>query len=90
MLRLKQLLYHRQIQTRLISFDKVQNGKKYCPNHPSTRSQNFYEITDQTIYTHLRLNIYPDGGVARLKVYGEVFKDWNTVMTVKRLTWQLQ
>jgi allantoicase len=25
------------------------------------------------------LNIYPDGGVARLKVYGEVFKDWSTV-----------
>ena len=27
----------------------------------------------------MRLNIYPDGGVARLKVYGEVFKDWNVV-----------
>ena len=40
-------------------------------------SQNFYEIADHTVYTHLRLNIYPDGGVARLKVYGEVFKDWN-------------
>jgi allantoicase len=42
-------------------------------------SQNFYEIKDRNIYTHLRLNIYPDGGVARLKVYGEVFKDWNLV-----------
>lgn len=42
-------------------------------------SQNLYEIKDQSIYTHLRLNIYPDGGVARLKVYGEVFKDWNTI-----------
>ncbi len=42
-------------------------------------SQNFYGIADQDIYTHLRLNIYPDGGVARLKVYGEVFKDWNSV-----------
>ena len=40
-------------------------------------SQNFYEITDQIVYTHLRLNIYPDGGVARLKVYGEVYKDWS-------------
>src|SRR4026209_1588 len=35
-------------------------------------SQNFFEISDKNIYTHLRLNIYPDGGVARLKVYGEV------------------
>jgi len=42
-------------------------------------SQNFYDITDRGIYTHLRLNIYPDGGVARLKVYGEVYKDWKTV-----------
>src|SRR5688572_29187808 len=42
-------------------------------------SQNFFEISDKNIYTHLRLNIYPDGGVARLKVYGEVFKDWNLV-----------
>jgi len=44
-------------------------------------SQNFFEITDKKIYTHLRLNIYPDGGVARLKVYGEVFRDWNLVPT---------
>ncbi len=42
-------------------------------------SQNFFEIKDDEVYTHIRLHIYPDGGVARLKVYGEVFKDWNTV-----------
>ena len=42
-------------------------------------SQNFFEIEDHEVYTHLRLNIYPDGGVARLKVYGEVYKDWSTV-----------
>lgn len=27
-------------------------------------------------WTHLRLNIYPDGGVARLRVYGTTQKDW--------------
>ena len=42
-------------------------------------SQNLYAISDQSIYSHLRLNIYPDGGVARLKVYGEVYKDWKLV-----------
>jgi allantoicase len=42
-------------------------------------SQNLFEIADKGIYTHLRLNIYPDGGVARFKVYGEVFKDWNAI-----------
>ena len=27
-------------------------------------------------WTHLRLNIHPDGGVARLRVYGDVVVDW--------------
>jgi allantoicase len=40
-------------------------------------SQNFFEIADKEIFTHIRLNIFPDGGIARLKVYGEVYKDWN-------------
>lgn len=38
-------------------------------------SQNFYEINSQQVFTHVRLHIYPDGGVARLKVYGEVYSD---------------
>jgi allantoicase len=42
-------------------------------------SQNLYSITDNNYYTHLRLNIFPDGGVARLKVFGEVHKDWSKV-----------
>ncbi len=29
--------------------------------------------------THLRLNIFPDGGVARLRVFGEVRPDWSAV-----------
>jgi allantoicase len=42
-------------------------------------SQNFFEIKDNEVYSHLKLHIYPDGGVARLKVYGEVFRDWKLV-----------
>lgn len=62
-----------------IDFDKTE-WKEILPKSPlQPGSQNFYEITDTNIYTHFRLNIYPDGGVARLKVYGEVFKDWTTV-----------
>ena len=54
--------------------------KEILPKSPLQPGlQNFYAISDQSIYTHLRLNIYPDGGVARLKVYGEVFKDWSLV-----------
>ena len=29
--------------------------------------------------THVRLNIFPDGGVARLRVWGRVVKDWSKV-----------
>jgi allantoicase len=48
-------------------------------------SHNFFSIEDDAVYTHLRLHIYPDGGVARLKVYGEVFKDWCTVNTSEQV-----
>lgn len=33
-------------------------------------SHHYHIIQDKTPATHLRLNIYPDGGVARLRVYG--------------------
>jgi len=56
------------------------NWKEILPISPLLPgSQNFYEIKDHNVYTHLRLHIYPDGGVARFKVYGEVFKEWETV-----------
>jgi allantoicase len=65
--------------TENIDFDKVQ-WKEILPKSPlQAGSQNFYEINDHSICTHLKLHIYPDGGVARLKVYGDVFKDWSTV-----------
>jgi allantoicase len=39
-------------------------------------SRNPFSIADEHRYTHLRFKIYPDGGVARLRVYGEVVPDW--------------
>src|SRR5262249_18367788 len=36
---------------------------------------NSYPVTDQRRWTHVRLSIYPDGGVARLRVHGEVVPD---------------
>jgi allantoicase len=41
--------------------------------------ENLFTITDRRPWTHLRLSIYPDGGVARLRVYGEVAVDWSKV-----------
>ncbi|MFD7640558.1 allantoicase [Kitasatospora sp. NPDC059795] len=34
-----------------------------------------FAVSDPVRYTHVRLNIWPDGGVARLRVYGEVLPD---------------
>ncbi|MFZ1663825.1 MAG: allantoicase [Flavobacteriales bacterium] len=31
------------------------------------------------LFTHVKLHIFPDGGVARLRVYGEVKRDWTAV-----------
>lgn len=33
------------------------------------------DIADRR-FTHVRLNIFPDGGVARLRIHGEVLPDW--------------
>ncbi|HEX2120858.1 MAG TPA: allantoicase [Thermoanaerobaculia bacterium] len=38
--------------------------------------ENLFEIDQPFAITHLRLNIFPDGGVARLRVHGEVVPDW--------------
>ncbi len=40
-------------------------------------SQNSFALTSDQRWTHLRFKIYPDGGVARLRVYGEVVPDWD-------------
>ncbi|UNX54885.1 allantoicase [Georgenia sp. TF02-10] len=37
--------------------------------------QNYYPVEDERWFTHVRLSIYPDGGVARLRVHGEVVGD---------------
>ena len=39
-------------------------------------SENLFAIDSPYALTHLRLHIYPDGGVARLRVHGEVVPDW--------------
>ena len=40
-------------------------------------SQQSFGIQNDQRFTHLRLKIFPDGGVARLRAYGEVVPDWN-------------
>jgi allantoicase len=38
-------------------------------------TRNEFDVTDPHRCTHVRLSIYPDGGVARLRVHGEVVPD---------------
>jgi allantoicase len=40
-------------------------------------SQNLFAIASDETWTHVRLNIFPDGGVARFRVYGLVVPDWS-------------
>jgi allantoicase len=44
-------------------------------------SDNLFAIDDGRSWTHVRLNIFPDGGVARLRVYGDVSVDWKAWST---------
>jgi allantoicase len=38
-------------------------------------SHNIFAVTDRRRFTHIRLSAFPDGGIARLRVYGEVVPD---------------
>ncbi|WP_433755405.1 allantoicase [Nocardia sp. CA-135398] len=38
-------------------------------------TDNFFEVTDARRFTHIRLSIYPDGGVARFRVHGVPLPD---------------
>ena len=42
-------------------------------------SQNRFSVNYNQRVTHLRLKIYPDGGVARLRTYGVVVPDWDAL-----------
>ncbi|CBJ29193.1 conserved unknown protein [Ectocarpus siliculosus] len=39
----------------------------------------YFDIISDRKYTHLRLNMFPDGGIARLKVHGIVERSWDGV-----------
>jgi allantoicase len=41
---------------------------------------NRFRVEDDRAWTHVRLSIHPDGGVARLRVYGEAVPDWERIV----------
>lgn len=45
-------------------------------------SPNPFSIDSDSRWTHLRFKIFPDGGVARLRVFGEVIPDWHRLQQI--------
>jgi allantoicase len=42
-------------------------------------TQNHVQVAHSQRFTHVRLNIFPDGGVARLRMHGEPGPDWRSL-----------
>ncbi|XP_037541949.1 allantoicase [Nematolebias whitei] len=62
----------------LVSVSKLQPGYSDC-------CHNYFRVSFNRRVTHLRLNMYPDGGIARLRVFGVGQKDWSSVSTHQEL-----
>ncbi len=65
------------------SIQKIPNESAWCEIVPKMAlkgdAQHYVKVAENQPFTHVRLHIYPDGGVARLRVYGRIQKDWATV-----------
>jgi allantoicase len=48
-------------------------------------THNLFAVDYPHRVTHLRFHIYPDGGVARLRVFGEVAPDWDKLRAAKEI-----
>lgn len=44
-------------------------------------TRNMFQIAPTSRVTHVRFKIFPDGGVARLRVHGRVMPDWEALRT---------
>ncbi|XP_063079543.1 allantoicase [Engraulis encrasicolus] len=45
----------------------------------SDTCHNYFPVTSSKRVTHVRLNMFPDGGISRLRVYGVGQRDWSLV-----------
>ena len=75
---------HVSIET-CVSDDDVPNGgwtEILRKTELTGDAHNFLDIEGDSIITHVRLNIYPDGGIARLRVYGEIRPDYSQISSV--------
>ncbi len=42
-------------------------------------AHHYLDVRNDSVFTHVRLHIYPDGGVARLRIFGEIRADFTDV-----------
>lgn len=61
------------------ALDASQDGKSWSEILPKSKllggTENLFQIASDKRWTHVRLRIFPDGGVARLRIHGEVLPD---------------
>ena len=57
----------KNVPDKKIKWKTILNKKKTKPN-----SHNIFNIKNKSVFTHVKLNIFPDGGVARLRLFGEI------------------
>ncbi len=63
----------KNIPSKKIKWVEILKKKRIKPN-----THNVFGIKNRFVFTHIKLNIFPDGGVARLRLFGE--------MVVKKLS----
>jgi len=65
-----------------LTAESVKWTKVLCLSDLNGDSINQFAIASDERWTHLRFKIYPDGGVARLRAYGEVIPDWDRLRKI--------
>ena len=60
--------------------DESTSWRPVVPRSPLAGDRRqFFQATGQGPFSHLRLQMFPDGGIARLRVFGRVVRDWSQV-----------
>ena len=66
------------IPSKNIKWNKILTNRKTKENN-----HHLFNIISKTVYSHIKLNIFPDGGVARLRIYGSI--DTNKIKFNKKI-----
>ena len=57
----------KNIPSRKVKWKTVLSKKKIKPN-----VHNIFNVKNDSVFSHIKLNIFPDGGVARLRLFGKI------------------